>query len=101
MSGGHFEYKQYTIDEIAEEIDRVIAKVYKTRKEVEDIPKDPDHPDYNWDRWYDFSDETLAKFIEARDTIRRAAKMAQRVDWLLSGDDGEDSFHKRWKEELE
>jgi hypothetical protein len=26
--------------------------------------------------------------------------MAQRVDWLISGDDGEESFHQRWKEEL-
>lgn len=23
-----------------------------------------------------------------------------RIDWLLSGDDGEDSFHSRLKEEL-
>jgi hypothetical protein len=26
--------------------------------------------------------------------------MAQRVDWLLSGDDGEDSFLLRWDEEV-
>jgi hypothetical protein len=26
---------------------------------------------------------------------------AQRIDWLLSGDDGEDSFRKRLKEDLE
>jgi hypothetical protein len=101
MSGGYFEHKQYIIDDIAEEIDRIIARIYKTRKELEGSPKDPSHPDYNWDRWYNFSDETLAKFKEARDTIRRAAKMAQRIDWLLSGDDDEDSFHKRWVEELE
>jgi hypothetical protein len=26
---------------------------------------------------------------------------AQRIDWLLSGDDGEDSFRERLKEDLE
>jgi hypothetical protein len=101
MSGGHFEYKQYIIDEISEEIDRVIAKVYKTREEIKNTPTDPCDPNYCWDRYYLFSDKTVAKFLEARDTIKRAAKMAQRIDWLLSGDDGEDSFHKRWTEELE
>lgn len=25
----------------------------------------------------------------------------QRIDWLLSGDDGEESFHSRLKEELD
>jgi hypothetical protein len=26
---------------------------------------------------------------------------AQRIDWLISGDDGEDSFRERLKEDLE
>ena len=100
MSGGHFEYKQYQVDELAAEIDRVIAKVYKTREAVKNTPDDPCHPDYCWEKSYLFSDETLAKFAEARDTLKRAGIMAQRVDWLLSGDDGEETFHKRWEEEL-
>ena len=100
MSGGFFEYNQYRVDEIAEEISRVIARVQKTREELKDSPTDPADPNYNWDRYYDFSDETLAKFIEARDILKRGAFMAQRIDWLLSGDDGEESFHRRWNEEL-
>ena len=24
--------------------------------------------------------------------------MIQRVDWFISGDDGEDTFHERWKD---
>jgi hypothetical protein len=32
--------------------------------------------------------------------LRVAAVYAQRIDWLLSGDDGEESFLKRLKEEL-
>ena len=30
-----------------------------------------------------------------------AAIYAQRIDWLLSGDDGEESFKRRLKEELD
>jgi len=26
--------------------------------------------------------------------------MLNRVDWLVSDDDGEDTFHQRWNEEL-
>ena len=100
MSGGHFEYKQYHVDELAAEIDRLIAKVHKTREDVKDTPDDPCDPNYCWEKHYLYSDETLAKFAEARDTLKRAAIMAQRVDWLVSGDDGEQTFHQRWKEEL-
>ena len=32
--------------------------------------------------------------------IRKAYIYAQRIDWLLSGDDGEESFHERLEEEL-
>ena len=99
MSGGHFEYKQYQVNELAEEVNRLIAKVYRTRGSIKNSPDDPCHPDYNWDRYYLFTDETLAKFVEARDTLRKAAEMIQRVDWLVSGDDGEESFHRRWEEE--
>jgi hypothetical protein len=99
MSGGHFEYKQYQVGELAEEINRIICKVYKTRIDIKDSPDDPSDPNYVWDRYYLFTDETITKLIEARDTLRKAAEMAQRVDWLISGDDGEESFHRRWEEE--
>lgn len=31
----------------------------------------------------------------------KAAIYVQRIDWLLSDDDGEDNFHERLKEELD
>ena len=33
--------------------------------------------------------------------LKVAAIYAQRIDWLLSGDDGEESFKRRLKEELD
>ena len=76
MSGGHFDYIQYRIDDAANEIERRIE----------------------WDGCY--SPETIARFKIAADTLRIAAKMLNRVDWLLSDDDGEDTFCSRWDAEL-
>lgn len=85
MSGGHFEYQQYHIEDIAQEIENLI----KTNDEI---------GEYGYTRGY--SKETLSKFREAVTVLQKAAIMAQRIDWLVSGDDGEESFHKRWEEEL-
>lgn len=52
--------------------------------------------------WYnDFSKETLDEFRKGLDILNKAYIYAQRIDWLLSSDDGEDTFHERLKEELE
>lgn len=77
MSGGHFDYVQYRIDDAANEIERQATWVGS-----------------------DYQPVTLARFTEAAATLRLAAKMLHRVDWLLSDDDGEESFHKRWQAEI-
>ena len=47
-----------------------------------------------------YPSEIIDKFKEAEYDLRRAAEMLQRVDWLVSGDDGDDSFLKRWEKEV-
>lgn len=85
MSGGYFEYDQYKIEEIADKILRLVERNVRTTCNVE----------------IKYSDETISKFIDAEKTLRLGATMAQRIDWLESGDDSEESFHERWKEEVE
>lgn len=52
--------------------------------------------------WYnDFSKETLDEFRKGLDILNKAYIYAQRIDWLLSGDDEEETFHERLKEDLE
>ena len=87
MSGGHFEYQQYRLHDIASQI-----------KEL--IESNDDEYEWGYRRGNGYSAETIEKFKIAVDTLEKAAIMAQRVDWLVSGDDGEDSFHRRWDEEL-
>ena len=85
MSGGHFEYQEYKIDEIAESIDHYIDG---TGEEDESANA------------CGFKPETLEELKTAIAILRKAYIYAKRIDYLLSGDDGEESFHRRLKEEL-
>ena len=90
MSGGHFNYDQYRISQIAEEIENVI---YHNDDETLD--------EYGSTKGHGYSPETIAEFQKAVQALQTAYVYAQRVDWLLSGDDGEDNFHKRLKGDLQ
>ena len=59
-------------------------------------------PDENGEvPWFpDYSNETLAEFRRGIAVLKRASIYAQRIDWLLSGDDGEETFNRRLKEQL-
>jgi Asp-tRNA(Asn)/Glu-tRNA(Gln) amidotransferase A subunit family amidase len=85
MSGGHFNHSQYHLVQISEDIDTLVRNNCI-----------PDEYGYATN----FTPETLAKFEEAIKALKVAHAMVQRVDWLVSGDDGEDTFHKRWEEEV-
>ena len=103
MSGGHFCYDQYRIGHIADDIEDVIRKnkVEKTKDELEMWDYDEDgnvYEDCKYHYWYE--DKTIERFKEAVKVLRQAEVYAQRIDWLLSGDDDEKSFHKRLEEEL-
>jgi hypothetical protein len=95
MSGGHFQYKQHYFDDVAEEIERLVRDNDKVPSDEDCYRYDPDES-----RGYGFGPEVIARFREAAATCRRAAIMAQRVDWLVSSDDGPDSFLERWDIEL-
>jgi hypothetical protein len=75
MSGGHFDYNQYRLHDIA--------------RQLEELIKQAEYPD-----------DILAKFKEAHQMCLKTGTMVQRIDWLVSGDDGEETFRERWKEEL-
>ena len=76
MSGGHFDYDQYKIGYIADSIEQLIF--------------------YNSEAKYGrYTEATISEFRTALQMLRRAEIYAQRIDWLVSCDDGEDTFHKR------
>lgn len=87
MSGGYFEYQQYRLGQMADEIEDAIYNF--------NAGNDPDEY-YN-----NYSKETLDKFKKAVWLLRRTQTYVHRIDYLLSGDDGEETFHKRLKHDLE
>ena len=56
--------------------------------------------DHNAEHVFDFDDEEVEIFRQAVQQMRLAAVYLNRIDWFLSGDDGDDSFKKRLAEEL-
>jgi hypothetical protein len=104
MSGGAFDYNQYKIGYIADQIEQTIIKngVKKTPEEIkDDWHNDEWYTKYPEDKFhYKYPDEVIEKMKEAVKALKIAQEYAQRVDWLLSGDDGEESFLSRLEENL-
>ena len=92
MSGGHFDYKQFEITRISDEIEQLIEINGKKRVGRLESWEEAYH--------YEYPPEVIQKFKEAVLSLRVAQVYAQRVDWLVSGDDGEESFMRRLDEDL-
>jgi len=101
MSGGHFEYDQYKIGYIADEIQ---AKLNNMGKEIpkDEIMASPDwYEQYPEEKFFTtYPEEVVKEFKNAIRNLRIAEIYAHRVDWFLSGDDDEEDFIKRLKEDL-
>ena len=104
MSGGAFDYNQYKIGYIADQIEHEIERSGrpKTQEELKDSWMDPSwYEKYPEDlNYHKYPDEVIEEFKNAVKHLRVAEIYAQRVDWLLSGDDGEDTFIERLKSDL-
>jgi len=85
MSGGYFDHNQYYLQDIADQIERLIETNEK---------KD----EYGYAR--NFSKETLELFHTAKQYLIASTIMVKRIDWLVSGDDDEKSFQERWGKEV-
>jgi len=90
MSGGHFDYQQYRIQDMIVEIEELIYS------------NDNNEKDQFGDRLgRGYPPDIIRKFKESIPVLQKAAAMVQRIDWLVSGDDGEESFRERWSETVE
>jgi len=107
MSGGHFDYIQTRFEwQIIDPIERLIENNgrEKTKEELkgESWNRDDWYERYPEDKfYYKYPDDIVDEFKKAVHYLKMAQIYTQRIDWLISGDDGEDSFRSRLKEDLE
>jgi hypothetical protein len=90
---------------MVDQIEETVVKngVEKTPEDLKQEGwRDPDwYKKYPEDLFhYKYPDEVIEKMKEGIEALKRAQIYAQRIDWLLSGDDGEESFLRRLEEEL-
>lgn len=85
MSGGHFDYNQYHLNDMADEIEKLIASNNKA-------------DEYGYVRNY--TSHVIDEFKQAIKALKRARTYVQRIDWLVSGDDSEESFQRQLSKEL-
>lgn len=162
MSGGHFDYSQYRINDIIDSIECTIEKatgprpplikkkhvstweltetgrrclyhwanrfedlhdaeyyfthhvnyslISKTDKQLVAVhlPTGNEYTVSEWEeeeyedgKYYpDYTKETLEELQNAIKVLRRAYIYAHRIDYFICGDDGEEAFHRKLKEEL-
>jgi len=93
MSGGRFEYNQYKIRDIWETI--------QSHLDRQGAVKPPDEQWSGFDTYPTETPEIQEKMIDAIEVLKKAEVYAQRIDWYLSGDDGEETFLRRLKEDLD
>jgi hypothetical protein len=85
MSGGKFSYAQSRLSDITVEIEEIIKQ--------NSVPNQCGFS-------HNFSEETLKEFRKGIELLHRAYVYAQRIDWLVSGDDSEPTFHERLRRDL-
>lgn len=107
MSGGFFNYDQARIRNMVDSIEELIKNNGRAKTEEEIIegawgPFDDEYFNkYPEDMfWHEYPDEVIEEFKRGITSLRTAYVYAQRIDYLISGDDGEESFIKRLNEDL-
>ena len=106
MSGGHWDYLQYRLIDVSYDIEKLVEKngQPKSAEELkENSWRDDDwYNKYPEDKFhYKYPEEVIEEFKKGVDIIKLAQIYMQRMDWLLSGDDGEESFISRLKQDKE
>ena len=90
MSGGHFgDYDYYKVDQFADELE----------VEIENNGKAKENSGYYGEKWYPNHDPDVIDVLrEQIPKLRKAAEIMRHIDYLYSGDIGDDGFLLRVKE---
>ena len=81
MSGGHFDYAYFRISMLAEDLKHEI-----------DTNESMERNEWDEVKGHHFNKETIQILKECHTIIEKAGKLAREIEWLYSGDYGEESF---------
>ena len=103
MSGGYWGYFEYRFTDVVGDIKSIIEKNCKEKTKEELSYYNPEY----YEKWpeekyhYKYSDEVIEEFKKGVEIIVQAQIYTQRLDYLLSRDDGEETFLEQLKEDLD
>lgn len=102
MSGGFFDYNQFHIQDIREDIQQELDKQGKEVPERECFYSDKDYyVKYPEERFYTtYPAEIQEKFVEAIEVLKKAEIYTRAIDYYLSGDTEDKSFLSNLQEKL-
>lgn len=106
MSGGHWDYIQYRFTDVVEDVKSLVKKngKLKTKEELSNGSYyNPEYFEKYPDEKYhaEYAPEVIEEFKKGIEIIAQAQIYMQRLDWMLSGDDGPETFLERLKEDLD
>jgi hypothetical protein len=78
MSGGHFDHLHWQVKNLANSIEEELADI-----EIRN-----------------FDSKTVSEFVNAVVILKKAAVYSERIDYLLTSDDSEETFHERLASDL-
>jgi hypothetical protein len=81
MSGGSLDYAYFRLQTLAEDIQEKIDSNHKK----DEFGYSDDH-----------SEETICRMKKTVELLIQTSKLSKEVEWLLSGDTGEDTFMERF-----
>jgi hypothetical protein len=89
MSGGHWNYLQNRLTEVYQDLE-------------EWVEKNGSHERDDWDdlKYESYNPDTVRALLLAAKLTRLVQAAITRADYLYCGDDSEESFLKKWEQEL-
>ena len=101
MSGGTFNYSQYRIEDMIELIEDRLDRQGCAIPDEDLYMSDEYYKDYPEEAIYEvYPEEIQNEFKNAIYYLKIAYIYAQRLDWYLAGDDGDESFLSRLEEDF-
>jgi hypothetical protein len=101
MSGGFFNINKYQLEDMVDQIEQELERQGKPKDKEDLWLIDDYYKQHPQELFYEtYPQEVQDIFKEAINALKIAGIYAQRVDWFLSGDDGEESLVSRLAADL-